>query len=60
MESIKISKEALKKQCENIIGDGEDCLKGELIRDVLNDIDGYGGVNIFWGCIDENMLDERF
>jgi len=59
LEKRYISKEVLQKQCENIIGEGEGYLKGEVIREVLNDIDGFPTV-IYWGCIDEKMLDERF
>jgi len=59
MDIPKISKKALQKQCEDIIGDGEGFLKGEVIRKVLDDIDSFPTV-IYWGCIDEKMLDERF
>lgn len=55
-----ISKKELQEQCENIIGEGKGYLNGESIKEVLNDLNSYNGIDIYWSCIDEKILDEKF
>jgi len=54
-----ITKRELQDQLENILGEPRGTLKGEGVRECLRDIDG-NGVIVFWGCIPESMLDEKF
>lgn len=54
---IKISKEDLKKQCEDIIGED---LTGEKVKDVLRDLETYAECNIYYGCIDDDLLEDTF
>lgn len=52
---IMISKQELKEQLENIIGED---ITGEKVIDILNSLSSE--ISIFWGCIPKNILNETF
>lgn len=54
-----ITKQELQDQLESILSEPKGTLKGESVKECLRDID-CNGITIFWGCIPESMLDEKF
>lgn len=33
-------------------------LRGECLEDLLLDLDGHGGVSVYWGCFTDEILKE--
>jgi len=54
-----MTKEELRKEVATSLCCDEYELIGESIERVLNDMDGRGGVVVFWGCV-QHLLNETF